>query len=129
MIILEKRFLSRFGFMLHCGIFFNQLFFFIVVHAYRKLTDALEWLFLKKPDTSLTLGWCVYKEWSSHWDTLHYIDSFTKRKYSTKRYGQNHDFNRLRFFISKISGNGTGTDSTYDIYTFNEAVFDRHILF
>ena len=129
-IVLEKIFLSCFAMIRQFEIFFNELYFFLVAHAYRKLTDTLEWLPLKKTwYTSHALGWCVYKQWSPHWDTLHYIDLFTKDKHSTKQYGQKHDFHGFSIVANNISLNNTAAGGTYDIYTFNEAVFDRQILF
>ena len=83
-IMSEKIFLSCFTLILPFEIFFNKLYFFLVAHAYQKLTDTLEWLSLKRPDTLLTLSVdaCISSEARIK---IHYLTSTDLQKTNTRQ--------------------------------------------
>ena len=83
-VMLEEIFLSCFALILPFEIFFNGLYFFLVAHAYRKLTDTLEWSSLKRPDTLLTLSVDAYISSEARIKT-HYITSTDLQKTNTQQ--------------------------------------------
>ena len=81
---LKKKFLSRLDLILQLEVFFNQLYFFFVAHAYRKLIHALESPFLEKSNTPLTLSADAYISSGARIKT-HYTTSTYLQKTNTRQ--------------------------------------------
>ena len=92
---LKKKFLSRLDLILQFEVFFNQLYFFFVAHAYRKLIHTLESLFLEKSNTPLTLSADAYIS-SGACIKTHYTTSTYLQKTNTRQ----NNMAKITFFMA-----------------------------